>query len=113
MTKVRGHLVWCAVVCCLTATGLPSASQASGRPNGRAIQFRVGSHITPLRWDGAAIAYQRFVGRNVAWRVSLGTDLRHDIGEASGSQAGENEFDGSYEISEWDYEAFLVSEWLV
>jgi hypothetical protein len=111
--RVRDYVAYVVAACCLVTVCPRSGSAAASRPNGQAIVFGVGNYLRPTHLDGTTIAYQRFVSRDVAWRISLGADLRHDMSEASGQQTGEDSYRGSYDISEWDYNVSLSSEWLV
>jgi hypothetical protein len=109
---VRGYITFIFVIWC-AAVVLPwSSATTASRPDGQAIQFRVGSNFTLSHFDGTTLAYQRFIRRDVAWRLSLGVDLRHDSGEISEQRAGDDSFEGSSDISEWDHEISLSSEWL-
>ncbi len=121
MNRVRRHVilmmgVWCA---CLV---LPLTSAAEGgRPDGQAIQFRVGSSFTlssfggVMSYDTVTLAYQRFLGRDVAWRLNVGIDLRYDNVEQSEEHAGDgnnHNIDESLDYSEWNHEISISSEWL-
>jgi hypothetical protein len=112
VSRVR-CLIICALVIWCVAVVLPwSSAAATGRPEGQAIQFRVGSDFTLSQFDGATFAYQRFVSGDVAWRVSLGLDLQQDTGDESEEFTGENSYDVSGDVSEWDHAISLSSEWL-
>ncbi|MBC8450787.1 MAG: hypothetical protein ISS31_09155 [Kiritimatiellae bacterium] len=115
MNRVRRHVIlMIRVLCACLVLPLTSAA-AGGRPDGQAIQFRMGSYFTLNSFDGGMLAYQRFVARDVAWRVSLGIDLRYDNVEQSEEHAGDgnnHNIDESLDYSDWGHEISISSEWL-
>jgi hypothetical protein len=112
VSRVRYSIICVLVIACLSIILPGSSATATGRPEGQAIQFRVGNNFTLSQFDGATLAYQRFVSGDVAWRFSFGLDLQHDTGEMSAEFTGEDSFDASGDVSEWDHAVSLSSEWL-
>jgi hypothetical protein len=109
---VRGYVVFVLIVWCAALVLLPSSTVAAGRPDGQAIQFGIASYFRLSNFDGATLAYQRFLRRDFAWRLSLGVDLRDDDGEVSEQRTGERAVDGSSDIAEWNHAFSLSSECL-
>ena len=112
MNRVRRYVIlmlglWCAAVV------FPWASAAAaGRSGGQAIQFGIGHSFKLDCFDGATLAYQRFLGKDVAWRVSLGVDLHYDSTEESQVHAGDYSVDESFDYSGWNHGIYVSSEWL-
>ena len=112
MDRVRRYAVlmlgvWCACVV------LPwTSAAAASRPDGQAMQFRIGSSFSLSSFDGATLAYQRFLGRDVAWRLSLGVDLRYERTEHSEKHAGDYSVDESFDYPVWGHGVSVSSEWL-
>jgi hypothetical protein len=86
---------------------------AASRPVGQAVQFRIGNSFTLSDFGGTTFAYQRYLGPDVAWRISLGVDLRSEEGEESIERSGDPEIDKTFDVSEWGHTVTLASEWLV
>jgi hypothetical protein len=112
MTRLPCYVTCVFVVWCVSISLPGSGSAAPSRPDGQAIQFQVGYYFTLSNFDGTTLGYQRFIRRDVAWRVSVGADIRHDSGETSEQQTGATSFDGSGDISERSYAITLASELL-
>ena len=112
MNKLRHRTISAvAIWCALAILPWPHASAAT-RPVGQAIQFRIGKSLTLSDFGGLTLAYQRSLGRDVAWRVSLGVDLRLDNGELSETHLGDYSLDESVDTTEWRHGISLSSEWL-
>lgn len=113
MSRVRGHVI-CVLMVWFALVGLrgSGAAAAPSRPDGQALVFGVASNLTLSTFDGAMLAYQRFIRPNMAWRVSLGADLRYDSGRQSEHRVGVSEIRGSADISQWDYAVSLSSDLL-
>jgi hypothetical protein len=89
-----------------------TVAAAPDRPSGQAIQFGIGWILTLESFQDATLAYQRFIGRDVAWRASLGLDLDYRDGEYSVDYEAENPVDHTKDKIEWDHTVGVVSEWL-
>ena len=112
MDTVRRCAVLAVVIMCSCFIVPWSEAPAVNRPDGQAIQFGIGSSFNLSNFDGATIAYQRFLRPDLAWRLSVGADLLHDSGDMSERRTGEHGFDESTDFSEWNHEISLASEWL-
>ncbi|MBD3367178.1 MAG: hypothetical protein GF405_03250 [Candidatus Eisenbacteria bacterium] len=84
------------------------------RPHGQALLFGIRDIGSLEGFQGGSIAYQRFVGENVAWRVGLGLELSYDAGEIEeGHWGGSYEGYGEDETEGWSHRVSLVTQWLV
>ena len=92
----------------LTLTSAPAAS----RPSGHALQFGVGSSFRLQDFGGTAVAYQRFTGGDVAWRVALGLDIEYSHGIDASEVTGEHDVTECYDVAEWYNRGSLACEWL-
>jgi hypothetical protein len=59
------------VALCALLAATSTSTAAASRPCGQAIQFGIGSSFRLWDFGGSTLAYQRFVGRDVAWRLRL------------------------------------------
>ncbi|MBD3348974.1 MAG: hypothetical protein GF400_07240 [Candidatus Eisenbacteria bacterium] len=90
------------------------ASGGAARPDGQAFQFGI-QDLSLMSFDGTAIGYQRFVGRDVALRIGAGVDLNHsteDYSELYITEADGEVLDESIEHNEWEHSAFVSCEWI-
>ncbi len=113
MGRLRSYVIRVLVVLCALLAAASTCTATTNRPLGQAIQFGIGSSFSLRDFGGSTLAYQRFVGRNVAWRLSLGLDLQYDSGKESEQVTGEYDIDASFDTTEWRHLVSLSSEWLV
>ena len=113
MERLRSNAICALAVLCALLAVTSTCTAAPNRPLGQAIQFGIGNSFNLRSFGASTLAYQRFVGRNVAWRLSLGLDVQYDSGKDSELETGHYEVDGSFDTTEWHHEVSLSSEWLV
>ena len=113
MERLRSNVVCALLVLCVLLAATSTCTATPNRPLGQAIQFGIGSSFNLRSFGASTLAYQRFVGRNVAWRLSLGLNLQYDSGKESTQATGDYDVDESVDTTEWDHLVSLSSEWLV
>ena len=108
-----------AVVAICAGTALLCAATPSfgegARPTGHAIQFSVQKELALRDFGALTIAYQRFIGPDMAVRLGATIDLMHDSSEVSGlviTEADGEVYDSSVEHGEWYHTGHLSCEWL-
>jgi hypothetical protein len=109
----RSRSCACAALCaaCIAFLSLP-AMGGTGRPTGQAVQFGIGNDFTLTDFGGTTLSYQRFVGSDVAWRVSLGINLRYDNVDHSEEYTADDVAEDSVDQVEWSHRLSVASEWL-
>jgi hypothetical protein len=85
---------------------------AAERPNGHAVQFGIAGSFRLADFGDPTLAYQRFIGPDLAWRTSLGVDLRYDDSGYSVEYEGPEPSHGSKDVQEWTHTVGIASEWL-
>ena len=113
MKRLRSDVICALLVLCVLLAATSTCTAAPDRPLGQAIQFGIGNSFNLRSFGASTLAYQRFVGRNVAWRLSLGLNLQYDSGKESKQATGNYDIDEYVDTTRWDHLGSLSSEWLV
>jgi hypothetical protein len=111
----RCSLALALVAFCSLAAGPEDAGAEVGRPHGRAMQFSIQSSFAVRDFGALTVAYQRFLGDDVALRLGLTLDLSHqagDYGELYITQEEGEIYDESIEHGEWDHTGHVSCEWI-
>lgn len=103
----------CAALCtaCIALLSQPAMGE-TGRHVGQAIQFGIGSNFTLTDFGGTTLSYQRSLGPDAAWRVSVGVNVRYDNIDHSEEYTGDEVGEDTVDQVEWSHRVSVASEWL-